>query len=291
MSYSMRVTVILALSLYSAATSATVLQSSQPRHKVEFHLAENNPADGLTVATTKHKGDKIYLHKDVVLTESGIRDARVVPDQNSPFFYIELNFTDEGAGKMAEATKKHIGGLLAVMIDDQVVVAPKVTSIIDSRCQISAEFTKAERIAKFIANGVTPSVSFTHYKLPINFELRLAQRVAATELVEATTDKAPYEKVYMYPEVLISNVDIVDVRVVQGYREGIFDIELVLTETAAERLIKASQDHIGRMFAELINGRLVSAGYIIGKFSGTPRIAGEFSKEEAEMIVSGFNRK
>jgi preprotein translocase subunit SecD len=47
---------------------------------------------------------------------------------------------------------------------------------------------------------------------------------------------------------------------------------------------------MGKMLAVLINGRVVSAGIIVGKFSNPVTISGEFTEEEAERIASGINR-
>jgi preprotein translocase subunit SecD len=289
----MRVIALLAFFVYCAATSSAIQQLSKPRSRVEFHLAETNPADGLSEATTKDKGDKIYLHKEVIVTESDIRDAHIAPIQGPPFFDIYFDFTDDGARKIADATKKHIGSLLAIVINDEVVVAPKVNSTIETRGVITGEFTKeeAELIAKSFASGIPPSLSFIDDESHISFELRLAESTPAKELIEATVERAPYGKVYLHTEVLISNEDIVAARAVRGYRKEVFDVELQLTQKASERLSKASEHHWGGMLAQLINGRVVSAGYIIGKLSGPHSIAGEFSKEEAETIVRRFNRR
>ncbi len=295
MSYSIRVTVLLASFAFCAAPSFAIQQSSQQRHKIEFHLAETEPASGLTEATTKDKGVRIHLHKEVIVSESDIREVHIAPNQSSPFFEIALHFTDEGARKMADATKKHIGKLLAIVIDGEVVTAPQVTSVIEASGQITGQFTReeAERITKVIADSLPPFLSprTNSDQTPIKIELRLAELAPAKDLVEAPVERPPYRKVYLYKEVLISNEDIIEARAVKGYREGIFDVELLLTQKAGEKFANAIEAHIGGMLAELINGKVVSTPYIIGRPSRTPSISGEFSKEEAETIVRGFNQR
>lgn len=152
MVYWQSVAIVLGMFACCAAQSPAIQQPSHPRTKIEFRLAETAPADGLTEATTKEKGEKIYLHKEAVVSESDIRDARVVQNQSLHVFEIGVVFTNEGARKMAEATRNHIGRLMAILIDDQVVVAPRVNSIVEAECQITGQFTKEE--AEAIVRGL-----------------------------------------------------------------------------------------------------------------------------------------
>jgi preprotein translocase subunit SecD len=88
-----------------------------------------------------------------VVTNEDISSASGIPDPDASAFDVEISFTAEGAEKMREATTKHMGQPMAILIDGQVVAAPVVKATIGSRALITGKFTKQE--AERIANGVT----------------------------------------------------------------------------------------------------------------------------------------
>jgi preprotein translocase subunit SecD len=145
MSALMRI-IFLAFALTCLAAQSNV---NQPGIKLEFRLAENAPAEGLTEATIPRSDTKIYLHKEAIVTNSVILDARVIYDRYSVSFNIEISFTGEGAERLAKATLEHIGKPLAVLFDGKVVTAPVVMSKISGNGVITGGFAKevAERIA------------------------------------------------------------------------------------------------------------------------------------------------
>jgi preprotein translocase subunit SecD len=144
MTYRIKAIVLLILFFSCAAQLSANQKSSQPQNKVEFRLAEANPADGLTEATMKDKGEKIYLHKEIVVTCADIQEASVIESSVTGEFDIKIQFTEEGARKISEATAKHLGRPLAILVDGQVVVAPRIIQMLKDRSQISGGFTKKE---------------------------------------------------------------------------------------------------------------------------------------------------
>lgn len=91
--------------------------------------------------------DKIYLHKEAVLTSTDIADVRVAAVEQTA---VELTFTDEGKKKLAKATEEHLGKALAIVVDGKVIAAPNIRAKIADRALISVS-TKAE--AERIATG------------------------------------------------------------------------------------------------------------------------------------------
>jgi hypothetical protein len=123
-----------------------------PRVTVEFRRAETKPADGLTEAAVVGSGQKVYLHKAAEITNTDI--AKAFPGLSDDRKYeVHLQFTKDGAKKMAKLSEAHRGKPLAILVDGKVVCAPVLLDIITEYASISGSFTReeVERIAKGIA--------------------------------------------------------------------------------------------------------------------------------------------
>ena len=119
--------------------------------RLEIRLAEERPAPGLVVAATPGSQRLIYLHQEVVLGNDDIGQSWVV-DDGSGKYGVGLEFLPDGAGRLRQATARHIGRPIAVLVDGRVVLAPVVRSAIDQSAIITGDFTRAE--AERIAEGV-----------------------------------------------------------------------------------------------------------------------------------------
>ena len=120
--------------------------------KVEFRRAESKPADGLTEATVVGSDKKVYLHKDVEITNKDIDEAKPgLSIDGEP--EVVVRFTKQGAEKMAKMSEAHRGKLLAILVDGKVVCAPLVRDVITRYAKISGSFTHEE--VERIANGIT----------------------------------------------------------------------------------------------------------------------------------------
>lgn len=131
----------------AASTSepvATAPRSGQ--HKpVDFQirLAESTAGDSLTEAVVAKTDLKVYLHSEVLITRQDIQDARLLKRESNEHV-IELTFTAKGAERMSEATSKNRNKHLAVLINGQVVFAPRIFATISSAAQIMGNFTAVE---------------------------------------------------------------------------------------------------------------------------------------------------
>jgi SecDF, P1 head subdomain len=123
---------------------------AQAAVRFEIRLAEETPAPGLLEAKVPGSGRSIYLHPQVVVGNGDIARAEVMPSSNALQFVVGVSFTADGARKMRAATQNHIGKPVAILIDDQVVMAPTVRSLIGDRAEINGNFTRerADQIAK-----------------------------------------------------------------------------------------------------------------------------------------------
>ncbi|HEV2664687.1 MAG TPA: hypothetical protein VG324_07240 [Blastocatellia bacterium] len=165
---------------YCVALALAVPQSNQSHVKIEFCIAEEKPAEGLTEAVAKNTGDRVYLHRDVIITNKDMVEARVVADpdkgklnaelsrilnQEAPVivpkgnknkeghvrepYNIEVVLTKDGAEKLSKATGENLGKLMVLLIDGKVISAAKIMDRLDGKKAIIMGFTKedAERFA------------------------------------------------------------------------------------------------------------------------------------------------
>ncbi|SRR6266446_836320 len=133
---------------------------------------------------------------------------------------------------------------------------------------------------------------------PARFELRLAQETPGDGLVEATvvnTDR----KVHLFKFALITNNDVIEARVVEegglfgaeSRASSYFDIYVIFTEEGSQKMARASETHIGKPIAILVDGKVVSAPIVRSVIRDRAAIAGSFSKEEAESLASRIRSK
>lgn len=118
--------------------------------RFEIRLAEDRPAPGLREAKVSGTDRSVYLHEEVVVTNSDISAARVIHVGDA--YAVGIEFNKAGAKKMRRATGKHIGKPVAILLDGKVVMASVLRSPIDRSAEITDSFTKAE--AERVVNGI-----------------------------------------------------------------------------------------------------------------------------------------
>jgi preprotein translocase subunit SecD len=119
--------------------------------RFEVRLAEDSPAPGLREARVSGSGRSIYLHKEIVVSNGDIARAEILPRGDASEFVVGVNFTPDGAQKMRAATQSHIGKPVAILVDDEVVMAPTLRSAIGDSAEISGNYTREQ--AERIVNG------------------------------------------------------------------------------------------------------------------------------------------
>ncbi len=67
----------------------------------------------------------LYLFAKADLTGEYLTRAQVLPDPQEGW-YVSLEFNSEGARIFADLTEKHVGDLMAIMLDDEVSSAPRI---------------------------------------------------------------------------------------------------------------------------------------------------------------------
>lgn len=91
---------------------------------------------------------------DIILTGSDVEKANVYYDEVNSQSVIQIVFMPSGADKFAEATKRLVGEIISIWIDDELLSAPYVREqIIDGKAVISGiSFEKSQEYAAKI-NG------------------------------------------------------------------------------------------------------------------------------------------
>jgi len=114
-------------------------------------LADTAFSPGLREARIAGSGGVVYLHQEIIVTNDDISDSRVIDGATPSRFGVAVTFNAAGAEKMRQATARHVGGLIAMLIDGDVISAPRLRSAISTSAVISGDYTQAE--AARIANG------------------------------------------------------------------------------------------------------------------------------------------
>ena len=127
---------------------------------VEFRAAETDARPGLTPMTPAQGGVAVYVDADVLLSNADIAAAKVGIDRTTKGYVVRILFTPEGGQKLAVVTKEHVGHLLAIVIDGQLLSAPKIEEPITSNeADIEGRFTRADAIR--VAEQIMPEKSAT----------------------------------------------------------------------------------------------------------------------------------
>lgn len=120
--------------------------------------------------------------KKTELSGSDLKQAAVVFDRNTGKPQVELTFTAEGSKKFGNITKRNIGKLLAIALDDQLIEAPRVNeAIFGGNAVISGQFTTQQ------ANNL--QIQLNAGALPVSLTV-LEQRSIGATLGQVSVEKS-----------------------------------------------------------------------------------------------------
>jgi preprotein translocase subunit SecD len=120
--------------------------------RLDVRLAEDQAGSGLVEASVAHSDRKVYLHEASVITNADVAEAHVVAGSGATFNVV-MHLTSDGATRIANATRSHVGRPVAILVNGAVIAAPTVRDPIGQDAVINGTFTRAEATA--IANGLT----------------------------------------------------------------------------------------------------------------------------------------
>ena len=122
----------------------------------------------------------------------------------------------------------------------------------------------------------------------VRFEVHLAEENPAPGLREVAipgTDR----KIYVHQEAVIVNSDIARAQVARGEGSSSFSVDVTFTAEGAAKMLRATQNHIGRPVAILVDGDGGDCARRQSRRSARPRsINGDYSRADAERIVAGI---
>jgi hypothetical protein len=121
----------------------------------------------------------------------------------------------------------------------------------------------------------------------VRFEVHLAEENAAPGLRQATI-LGTGRNIYLHSEPIVANGDIVEAHVVPGYSASMFGVALTFNAEGAARMLRATQGHIGRPIAILIDGEVAAAPVVRSPITTSGIISGNFDRTEVERIVGGI---
>jgi len=121
--------------------------------RFELRLASNLPVEGWEKRVIAGPDVEIYIAPETRITNSDIAQAWFQPRGEE--FVIGLLLTEEGALRLARLSGENIGGMIAILIDDKVVSAPRIMGRISDRAEIHGNFTEQE--ARDLASALDPT--------------------------------------------------------------------------------------------------------------------------------------
>jgi hypothetical protein len=128
----------------------------------------------------------------------------------------------------------------------------------------------------------SPSVSSV--QAAVRFEVRLAEQNPAPGLTKV---KAPgWGSLFLHDEVIVTNSDIAQAKVIPHGSQ--FWVGVTLTPAGAKKMHAATESHIGKLMAILIDGEVFSTPRVMQPLGESAVINGDMTKEEAEKIVAGM---
>ena len=116
--------------------------------KVEFRLAETEPAEGLNQMSIPGSEERFFLHDEVLMSNDDIQFA--FPGSWGDRAVIELTLTEDGKEKFAQITSENLGKRIGILLDGKLVMAPTIKApILEGKAVIDGNFSEeeADRIA------------------------------------------------------------------------------------------------------------------------------------------------
>ena len=121
----------------------------------------------------------------------------------------------------------------------------------------------------------------------VRFEVRLAEEKPANGLREVVIPGAG-RSIYLHQDAVLTNSDIAQAQVVQGNPASTFNIAITFNADGAAKMLRATQSHLGKPLAILLDGEVVMAPVIRSPITTSAVITGDYTKGEADRIVAGI---
>jgi len=129
------------------------------QNTVEFRLAYHQETKDTIIVHEKNSSNILYIEKGAVLNTGDLKIAKVIIDKKDPPVWfkmfsdmagtpiinpqisIELIFTKDGRKKLKRVTRDNVGNFLAIYINDDYIMAPKIIDKLDTeKIRIGSHF-------------------------------------------------------------------------------------------------------------------------------------------------------
>jgi hypothetical protein len=122
----------------------------------------------------------------------------------------------------------------------------------------------------------------------VRFEIRLAEDMAAPGLQEAKI-MGTERTIYLHQEIVAGNADVAGAELLQSAQEpNRFGVGLRFTPEGARKVRAATENHIGKRVAILIDDVVVLAPVVRAAIGDSAEINGNYTRDEALRIVNGI---
>lgn len=135
-------------------------------------VLRGNDDPKLPLVTCGKQGNK-FLLAPVFLQGTQVQDAQATVNNHGSGWVVNLSFHSDGGKKWADFTSNNIGKQAAIVLDTQVVSAPRIDSaILNNHAEIYGKFNQkdAQNLANVLKYG----------SLPLSFDSSNAQTVSAS---------------------------------------------------------------------------------------------------------------
>ena len=120
----------------------------------------------------------------------------------------------------------------------------------------------------------------------VRFEVRLAEENPAPGLREVVVSNG--RKIYLHQDTIVANSDIARAQVVPGNTPSTFNVALTFTSEGAAKMSRATQNHVGKPVAILLDGDVVMAPTLKSPIVASAMLTGMYTRAEADRIVAGI---
>ena len=171
----------------------------------------------------------------------------------------------------------------AVVRPTSIVSTPSPRLLQSRRAAIA---TIAAFVAALAAGSYVWSGGGATLQAAVRFEVRLAEDRDGPGLLR--TPLAGDRVIYLHSEVVVANGDISQSRIVPGNGPAQFWVGVEFSPAGAEKMRRATANHVGRPLAILIDGVVVLAPVLKSPIGESAVISGDYSRAEAERIATGI---
>jgi hypothetical protein len=134
---------------------------------IELLLAQDNPVGGYIKKEYNNPSQSVYVADNPLMTNADIKEAVLLNDNGH--IGVEIILNASGVSKIKEATTNNIGKRMAMMVNGQVICAPRIREpISDTQLQIAGSFTEAQakQLVDIINSGRITSGGSSHAAAP-----------------------------------------------------------------------------------------------------------------------------